>query len=69
LALDKVVSIDDEDSEGYTAMFNAVAHGHVEAVRVLLDRGASVIIENEGSALLIAAAHGHCRVGNAPGSR
>ncbi|GAQ12135.1 hypothetical protein ALT_9456 [Aspergillus lentulus] len=62
LALNKVVSIDDADSEGYTAVFNAVAHGHVEAVRVLLDRGASVIIENEGSAIPIAAAHGHFRV-------
>ncbi|GIK06713.1 ankyrin-2 [Aspergillus viridinutans] len=62
LALDKVVSIDDEDSEGYTALFEAVAHGHVEAVRVLLDRGASVIIDNEGSAIPMAAAHGHRRV-------
>ncbi|PKX90164.1 ankyrin repeat domain-containing protein [Aspergillus novofumigatus IBT 16806] len=39
LLLDKAVSIDGEDSEGYTAIFNAVAHGHVEAVSVLLDRG------------------------------
>ncbi|KAF7178977.1 hypothetical protein CNMCM7691_007852 [Aspergillus felis] len=62
LALDKIVSIDGEDSEGYTALFNAVAHGHVEAVRVLLDRGASVVIDNEGSAIPIAAAHGHRRV-------
>ncbi|EAW19945.1 ankyrin repeat domain-containing protein [Aspergillus fischeri NRRL 181] len=45
LAWDKVVSIDDENSEGSTAIFNAVAH--VEAVRVLLGRGASLIIENE----------------------
>ncbi|KAF7121775.1 hypothetical protein CNMCM5793_009328 [Aspergillus hiratsukae] len=57
LALDKVVSIDDEDSNGYRALSEATAQGHVEAVRLLLDRGAGATNDTMGSAITIAAGH------------
>ncbi|RLL94297.1 hypothetical protein CFD26_101803 [Aspergillus turcosus] len=62
LALDKVVSIDNEDSNGYTALSEATANGHVEAVRLLLDRGAGATIDTMSSAITIAAGHDLCRV-------
>ncbi|RHZ59002.1 hypothetical protein CDV55_105232 [Aspergillus turcosus] len=57
LALDKVVAIDNEDSNGYTALSEATANGHVEAVRLLLDRGAGATVDTMGSAITIAAGH------------
>ncbi|KAG2007692.1 hypothetical protein GB937_008342 [Aspergillus fischeri] len=73
LAWDKVVSIDDENSEGSTAIFNAVAHveavlavtdGNAEVAELLLCHGADPNMRTGpfSSVLSLAIAKGHVEV-------
>jgi ankyrin repeat protein len=62
--IDKGASVNLRDADGETALFQASAAGHVDAVRELIRRGADITVRNsvDATALMFAAARGRAEV-------
>ena len=66
ILLDRKIVIDVANPDGWTPFLQAVHRGHLDCVRLLVERGANIsaAINNESSALLLAAATDQCAVAN-----
>ena len=53
LLLNEGADIDERNVDGWTALFAAASNGHVEIVRLLLDRGSKITRSNDGEVSVI----------------